>query len=434
VVPAQERKGSWRSAPPRLRTSIGALSVAAALWLTTSVALAYRTGQDLPELETHSAVGWATDTVQFRAAGNLPPEYQIDGIDATLRAALAPWNAASCGAITASYVGFGSSSVRHGDGVNTISFVFSGWGAMSSREAAATTDVVYEHRESTGWHIVEADIYINAQDYSWSQGAWSSNSKDLYTVLQHEVGHALGLLHPCEADGADGAPACSDDQSFASSVMYPFYQFGARSLSDDDRAGLCFLYDCDPTCDTSGACDGQDCSPSCPGPGCPKLECGSSTSCSTPECRSTPECATSGGSPLGDPCTKASDCESGICSAGFCAAEEPAECTGSDCSSQGAPLGAPCENSSDCAGGECLIGAKPHSICTRSCASEETCPGGWSCAAVTGEQVCAPIDYRPSGGCAFGPTPRSEHFIWLGLPWLAFWQRRRRDSARRTTK
>lgn len=407
--------------------------VASALSLAPASAHAYRTGRDLPELETQSAVRWADDTVPFQAAGDLPRDYEIDGIDGTLRAALAPWNAASCGAVTASYVGFGSNKAKHGDGVNTISFVFSGWSALSPKEAAATTDVIYEHRASTGWHIVEADIYLNAQNFSFAQGAWSSTSKDLYTVLRHEVGHSLGLLHPCEAEGAAGAPDCAESQSFTSSVMYPFYQLGDRALSDDDRAGLCFLYDCDPKCDSSGACDGQDCSTACPGPGCPKLECGSSASCSMPECRSTPECAISGGSPLGDPCTEANECESGICSDGFCVAAEPAECTGGDCSSRGAPLGDPCESSGDCAGGECLIGAKPHSICTRSCASEGTCPSGWSCAEVTGEQVCVPVAYRPSGGCAFSPTRRSEHLIWLSLPWLAFWQRRRRDSARRTT-
>lgn len=434
MVVEQEWKGCRRSSTttcPQQR-AVGGVLVAAALSLAPATARAYRTSSDLPEFETQAAVRWAGDSVQFQVAGDLPPEYQIDGIDGAFRAALAPWNTASCGAITAGYVGFGSSKARHGDGVNTISFVFSGWEALSPKEAAATTDVVYEHRASTGWRIVEADIYLNAQHYNFAQGAWSSTSKDLYTVLEHEVGHALGLLHPCEPDGVGGAPECAESQSFTSSVMYPFYQLG-RPLSDDDRAGLCFLYGCDPTCEAQTDCDGDDCSNACPGAGCPKLECGSSASCSMPECRSTPECAQPGGSPLGDPCTKPSECESGVCSGGFCTPEKPAECSGGDCALQGAPLGAPCENSTDCAGGECLIGAKPYSICTRGCASEATCPGGWSCEQVTGEQVCAPADYRPSGGCSFTRTPRPEHSVWLCLPWLALWQRRRRVAARRST-
>lgn len=429
----EERKGWWRSSAPARRRSIAGSLVVGALWVAPSSAHAYRTAKDLPELETRSAVRWDREPVLFQATGDLPPEYQIDGIDGTFRAALAPWNAASCGALTASYIGFGSSRGQHGDGVNTISFVFTGWEQLSPKDAAATTDVIYEYRASTGWRIVEADIYLNAQNYRFAQGAWNSDSKDLYTVLRHEFGHALGLLHPCETDGADGAPACSDDQSFVSSVMYPFYELGDRLLSDDDRAGLCFLYGCDPNCEAALSCDGQDCSKACPGAGCPKLDCSSSASCSTPECRSTPECAQSSGSPLGEPCGEGSSCESGICAGGFCAADAPAECEGSDCSSLDAPLGAPCENSGDCAGGECLIGAKPHSICTRSCASEEACPSGWSCQRVTGEDVCAPIDYAPSGGCALSPKPRSPHFIWVGLPWLAYWQRRRRYTARRST-
>lgn len=418
----------------RKRARLAAFGLILPTCFAAAPALAYRTGRDLPELDTKSVVRWAGESVQFQAAGNLPPYYQLDGIDETVRAALAVWNAAGGGAIATSFVGASGNDAKHGDGVNTISFVFNGWGALSPREAAATTDVIYERHASTEWRIVEADIYINAQDYSWAQGAWSSSSKDLYTVLQHEVGHALGLLHPCEVGGGAGAPDCRRDRSFASSLMYPAYQLGVRGLSDDDRAGLCFLYGCDPTCDPSLPCSSQNCGSACPSAPPPaKAECGSGASCLTAACESAPECADPSGASLGDPCSKSSSCKSGICSGGFCAAKDASECEGEDCASLGEPLGAPCDQSSDCAGGKCLIGARPHSICTRTCGSETTCPSGWSCERVEGEEVCAPTIYVPAGGCAVGPQNRLHDPIWLGLPLLAIWLRRRRESARRFT-
>lgn len=67
---------------------------------------------------------------------------------------------------------------------------------------------------------IAGDIHLD-DDESWQVG----RSIDLYTVVLHEAGHALGLAHS-DRPGA---------------VMYPYYRLGAV-LSDDDIAGIRTLY------------------------------------------------------------------------------------------------------------------------------------------------------------------------------------------------
>ena len=67
---------------------------------------------------------------------------------------------------------------------------------------------------------IAGDMHLDA-DERWQVGA----NTDLFSVVLHEVGHALGLGH-------------SDNPG---SVMYPYYRFGAH-LSNEDVANIRILY------------------------------------------------------------------------------------------------------------------------------------------------------------------------------------------------
>lgn len=381
-------------------------------------AYAFRTGSDLPELGTTSPVRWTASVVEFSIGGDIPRAYALDGIDSIVREAMAPWNVAACGTVTLRTAGATATRAVHGDGRNSISFIDTGWDGLAEADAAAATDVIYEHADDGSWHIVEADIYLNAQYFTWGAAA-GANGKQLLPVLRHELGHALGLLHPCELEGAPGLPACGASPGFQSSIMYPAYTAEAVDLSSDDRAGLCFLYGCTESCSASRCVTGTE-------PECPPPACGTEESCRTPLCLFDPACL--GSSPLGDPCTKSMECASGFCAPdGFCREPCP-RCENGTCgvfrceTETARPMGSECRDGSDCLGSECLAGAEPRSVCTRSCtAAAGDCPSGWACETVDSNAVCVPRQPAQSDeGCACRLSGRGGSAAGWQLPWLLF--------------
>jgi hypothetical protein len=139
------------------------------------------------------------------------------------------------------------------DGVNTIA-------ARQSWEyehlALAQTSLFFV--KSTG-EILEADLEVNAQDFTWTDV--SSNRgrglQDLQNALTHELGHFIGLDHPCyladpSSDETDNAgqpvPSCNDvafDSPIRAATMFPSADAGdtsKRTLSPDDELAVCDIY------------------------------------------------------------------------------------------------------------------------------------------------------------------------------------------------
>lgn len=331
-----------------------------------STASAFRTASDTAEFATAGKVRWAEDTIHYVLHADGAPGLSAAVIEPVMLDALRAWSDVSSARLSFDYLGTSSDPSERGDATNTMEWVRSQWSARGfSPDQAAATDVQYAELPSGEWQIVEADIYLNAEHFSWTINATvGADSRDVLTVLRHEAGHALGLLHVCELDPAAGAPDCENNPEFESSVMHPSYTVGLSGLSLDDQEGVSHLYSHTPIEDT------RDCQ---------------SGSCSA-------------GGYCGQRCESQADCADGaVC-------DEQATCV----SPEGLPLGAECDAAADCDSGLCLSDHANQHVCTRLCdQGDAVCPMGWLCEVVEDTAVCVEQVVTPAGGCAisaFRPT------------------------------
>lgn len=409
----------------------GAAIVAFAL--TSCPAWAFRTGDDTEALGGRGRVRLERSELVVRLSrASLPDAISEHDAEEALQSALTAWSAPSCSSFSGSFGGWQDGIPKSSDGENTIGWV-ENWGELGlPASAPGNTDLVYR---STGgaWSIDEADVLLNV-DQDWGSLA-------LKDVLTHELGHVLGLLHPCEDNEEDNAPLCSNASAETrASTMYPFYELERDSLAPDDIAGLCYLYPleggcaggcglheacvddvCRATCDGSvcasgEACGAWGCAPAgscllrdCSGQPCQTRDaCGPLLTCRAGACRA-------GSARWGDACHDNWDCADGGCVSGACqpACQSDAECGASGtCSttddaratacveSRAYVIGLTCSVGEDCDTGICLL-SDGKKVCTTSCEADAACPADWTCKTVEKRDVCTPPPQSP--GCNLTP-------------------------------
>lgn len=345
-------------------------ALCAALASAAAPAKAYRTGGDLHELESTEPVGWTTGLVAFDVTGALPDDVAQQDLEEAFSVAAGTWAQIDCFGPSIQLSGLEQDDYAAADRKNTLAFVPAEEmpGGLPP-DAPAVTELQYEQDASGLWHIVEADIYVNA-DRDWAGGD-DGSSVDLATALAHELGHVIGLLHPCEPDGAGGAPECTGEHE--SALMFPLYYDQGAGVSEDDELGYCHLY------------DDVDCLPG-------------SRRCPSDE--------------VFEPCAPGACGDAGVDDASI-QDEDVADEDDDDVACEGrraiadasdaecpAPLefASACTTGSECASGLCIGAEDRGATCTRTCGGEDgPCPLGFSCESVGGQAVC--LGERDESGC-----------------------------------
>jgi hypothetical protein len=451
--------GSRRANDTRRRARLAALGPCLLTCVATTPALAYRTGEDSPALAGRGRIAWSSNQVSFSLSSNdLPQGVTKAQVEEALSASLQTWIAPECSAIEPIFEGWTDAPPATRDGKNTIAWVNDWTKRGFPKLAPGNTDMQYRGHDDA-WEIAEADVYLDAADFDWTTADGKDTS--VQAVLTHELGHALGLLHPCEDGGADGAPACEDAPSdVEASTMYPFYSASQASLEADDVAGICYLYpadtDCKQLCLARETCVEGECRAMCgddicaAGDACGPWGCANAEGCLDRDCVGH-SCAGEGScGPLatckkgmcvagtvewGDKCGKSSDCADGACVEGRCqpdcqsddecgplgSCEPSVDGPASGCTSSSAyGRGMHCAAGEDCRSGICLFTEHP-ALCTDECSSQSDCPRDWSCKTVDQREVCVPPTVEPSGGCTvgrgrnFSDTGANAPFGWICL-------------------
>lgn len=127
------------------------------------------------------------------------------------------------------------------DGRNTIAWVSEDWDGLYFNPPSNALAVTLSSFDSSTGAIVDADIYFNAETFSWADiqdPEVEGSFVDVRNIATHEIGHMLGLDH-------SSVNFFESDPELYEATMY--YASGAgeirrRTPKDDDRWGMQSLY------------------------------------------------------------------------------------------------------------------------------------------------------------------------------------------------
>ena len=156
------------------------------------------------------------------------------------------------------------------DNENVICWVEDGW--KHEKMAAAITTVFFVEKTGSDQdgRILDADIEMNGQFFRFSTTG-ANHTTDIENTVTHELGHVIGLDHPCD-DGArepvpkdnlgQTIPTCStalgsNDPKYIAMQQVTMWNFAEpgeikkRTPEADDIQGVCEIY---PAKDDPGKC------------------------------------------------------------------------------------------------------------------------------------------------------------------------------------
>jgi matrixin len=222
---------------------LGWTTSAAAFCRTMSCELGEKSSNPCPRADNQCVtkghpLHWASSCLNYSVQVDGSPRSKLDAdqVQAFVEQAFSAWKAAHCpGGGTPrfevqfrSYVSCDRQEVdcdAPEKNANVVMFHDSGW--LDGKERIGVTTPTGGKESGL---VVDADIELNSQDYSFASDPSGMMSTSLLYVLTHELGHFLGLAH----------------SQVAGSVMRPqnfqSLPFSPTLISPDDAAAICTAF------------------------------------------------------------------------------------------------------------------------------------------------------------------------------------------------
>ena len=151
-----------------------------------------------------------------------------------IQKAISSWDNIDTSVLSITYDGVDINRTNHPtDGVNTIF-----WATHSSISAYNGFTLITT--PTSGLDIGEfsdVDIVLNdSKQWTTNTSSCGTNSKDVQSVVTHELGHALGLGH------ATGRNAMTSSTDWCANNRSAYENLGQRTVTNNDRTGYRYIY------------------------------------------------------------------------------------------------------------------------------------------------------------------------------------------------
>lgn len=168
-------------------------------WSLIAPAFFVAAGSDLHGFTVISNSGkpayWENSTNINYQFHNIP-----EGFKKPIRSSFDVWASIEGTNLSFSFDAGGAVQPTSRDGINSVSWVTSGWGELSFRPPSRALAVTLSSFDASSGVIRDADIYFNSENFDWAvvSGPEDDGFIDVQNIATHEIGHLIGLDHSSE--------------------------------------------------------------------------------------------------------------------------------------------------------------------------------------------------------------------------------------------